>query len=78
MPAPPSQPDPAGAESDAVPETDAAATLRPALPLPEEAAGTRVGGFALGSVAGWCAFRGGPAPGGSRARWHVRGGWVGR
>jgi hypothetical protein len=52
---------PAGAEADSVPETDAAATLTPALPLLEEAAGAHVGGLGQGSLAGWCAFPGGPA-----------------
>jgi hypothetical protein len=52
MPAAPPQRHPAGAEADAVLETDAAATLTPALPQLEEAAGAHVGGLGQGSLAG--------------------------
>jgi hypothetical protein len=52
MPAAPPQRHPAGAEADAVLETDAGATLTPALPQLEEAAGAHVGGLGQGSLAG--------------------------
>jgi hypothetical protein len=50
MPAASPQRHPAGAKPDSVPETDAAATLTPGLPLLEEAAGAH--GLGRGSLAG--------------------------
>jgi protein-L-isoaspartate(D-aspartate) O-methyltransferase len=83
MRAAPLQLHPCWCRAYSVPHTEAAATLAPALPVLGEAAGEHVGGLAQGSLAGWCAFRGGPASlrlrgGFARAR-RLRGpmsGWV--